>query len=244
MKKLLTAALAVLGVTCCFAAEEAKPELVDVRPEKGRVSVKLGYFQPIGWNEEFDFEGVAIEGELLLRLANNFAIGFRGTVGGASEEIEVLSENSKYHWRTGTCDYNYYDYNGTVQAYVSLFRDENVDIYLTGGMYYDAIDMELEYFGDRRHGYTYSDDDSTIGFLGGIGLELKNEYIGLKLEADYLSKPDYDKYSKCEEEDKSLVQLFGSLMFFVGDRVAFDFSGRYFTEWEDLYAMFGLTVLF
>lgn len=242
MNKMLATAFAVLGVSFCFAAEEAVLE--DVNPEMGRISVRLGYFEPLGGSEDFDLEGVAVEAELIVRPMNNLAFGFRGTVGGADEEYDFFAAGDRYHWPVGAGELTYSDYNLAAQVYFSLFRNENFDIYLTGGLYYDSAEYEYEYYGTyHHHGYTISDDCSTIGFLGGIGLELKNDFVGVKLEADYLSKPDYDEVSKLEDE-KAQIQAFGSLMFFVGDQVAFDFSGRYFTEWEDLYAMFGLTVIF
>lgn len=243
MNKMFVAALAAVGASFCFNAV-ADDVLFGGDSEQGRLSVHAGYFSPLGCNDELDLDGIAGEVELIVRPFNNFALGFRGTFGVADDEEDISLNAYGYRWPVGSVKMTYTDINLATQAYLSFFRNEYFDIYVTGGIYYDYIEAELEYSSPYFHDFDESDDGDTFGFLGGVGLELRNEYVGIKLEADYLSKCKYDEDELEKSEEKAQIQAFGSLMFFVGDNVALDLSGRYFTEWEDLYAMCGLTVIF
>lgn len=260
MKKMLTAALAALCVTLSFAAEEKQDVLVDGFSEFGRASVRGGYFSSLGGCDDFDLEGAGIEASARIRFLDNFAVGIRMTIGEADySDVDgaFIPVDSPYAPRRNGApiareEYkklNYSDGNLAVQLYVSLYRNDNFDIYLTAGTYYDYREFEYECYGPRyRHSHRlYSYECTGAGFLGGGGLELKNDAIGLRLEAVYMSKPDYEYDDPVFEtivEDKGQLQASGSLMFFANENVAFDITGRYFIQWEDLFAMFGLTVIF
>lgn len=246
MKKILTAAVAALGIVMCSYADEAVADDHGEGFECGRFSVRCGYFSPLGWVDDVSPDGVAVEGELIFRPYNNLAFGIRGTVGGAYEDFDYYSPDRRKHHPQASGELTYAEINAAGQVYLSLFRNDNIDLYITGGVYLDIADYEYEYYGTTwRDDYTVDDDCSTVGFLAGAGIELMNDKIGIRLEADYYSKPDYgDTEWMPMEEEKGQLQLSGTLMLFVSDDVSLDFSGRYFTKWENLYVMFGLTVIF
>lgn len=246
MKKLIFALVAVFGFSFCFAEGEAS--VVDVA-ENGRISLRCGYFSPLDGIGDFDLDGMCAEFDFVTRPFENknIALGLRCSGGTGSAHYGYVIPGPRYAWPVGSSKLTYSDLILTAQLYVSLIRNENFDFYLTCGGYRDAFEFEYEFRGSRLMpvGYKIESDNEGYGGLAGIGIELKNNTAGICFEADYITKPSFDddELTKIEDE-KGQIEIFGSAMLFLNDEVAVDFSVRYFSEWQDLYAMVGMTANF
>lgn len=246
MKTLLLTFLVVAGFSFCFAEGEASA--VDV-VENGRISLRCGYFSPIDGLGDFDLDGMGAELDFISRPFEyrNFAWGLRCTGGMAAKHYGYVIPGPRYAWPVGASKLTYTDFLLSAQVYLSLVRNDNFDLYLTGGGYRDAYEFEYEFRGSQLMpiGYKIESDNDGYGGLAGIGCEFKNDRVGIRLEADYFSKASFDdgELTKIADE-KGQIETSGALMLFLNDEVSFDFSVRYFSEWKDLYAMLGMTAIF
>lgn len=238
--------VAIAGAATCACADSI-----------GSVSVRCGYH---GWDDmdDVDYSGGA-QTEVRVNLgASPLEIVLRGHC----SYTEFDGYHHRHSYRDGhdrkSVEYEAEEkdlstFGGSIQLQLDIMRGELVNPYVAAGAMYERTDGETYvrhsyYLRDGRH-YERRDesqreewDEDGFAFVGRAGLELSTLPFRIRLEAAYVSEL-YDDEA-FDREEKGQMELNAIIGFDVIEPLGIEFSGTYFTEWEETFFLVGATFRF
>ena len=133
-----------------------------------------------------------------------------------------------------------YAWGGSLLLQWNLARWELVNPFLAGGLFYEKTGFETDYVmtssgpEDRPGKNRFVTKDDGVAVIVRAGIEVKPEPFYARADASWIS----DVYG-----DDSQFRLSGTVGVEATDDVRFDLTGHYFTEWDEYYVLFGITLL-
>ena len=223
----------------------------------GSFSFRAGYFGVKEDDNLFDY-GVGGQMEFRVGLGKTpIDLVLRGHYAYAEyKDYYAYLGNGRYYFENE----EHSQYGGSAQLQFNFNRDGEINPYVAVGGMYDKVEMEADYWGYDTYARTYhvgwwtyrstyhqyhsgriEIDDDGSGFVGRLGVELNLHPLYARVEGAFVSKVHDDAWWFEEKNQAEINAIVGA---HITDSVRLDFSGTYFTKWEEYFILGGATFLF